>query len=1070
MDRSSSLYKRITSQENIFNAIYALESYVFEQGLLSKSDHQLYIDLSDKYNTSLIDATIHKCQILLDNILIGGQLFRAKVFFKLKKEENGLPVFRPIHSADLISQICMVCMLQIIMFEDTKDGRRLSPLSMMIPHNFYGNVPSTNLHSIFLPWKEQYKKYQDDVLSSCREYKLNNKYLHEVTLDLKDFFPSVHPGILVSYILNFIYIQNQDEIDDYKMVIQRLLTCKLEEDDIYPWRHIYYGPQINGKNAYITKGIPQGLPQSYYFGNLVMVKISEEVAKIIDGDAYYYVDDSVIYTNCSEKSFSKCIIEINNCLTRFESEVDNTEFIGNRSQVRLQKRLKYGVQFHQKGKSAIYDIGKRMDPHFLFEIGDQISKTSQLFLNIDEIDENSSLEKLDALVSLVEQCYENLTDPDGKDLNDAKLLLRFKKFFRFRQSLLQLREKGKVNAEFIASFKSKFLLDSIPLSTFFKNYDSDIFQTEARLIALNTNNGIFDSFLEDITKLEMRMMNIAKIESGESSLYYSKDIKSCEYFNGFESDSYKTLRSILPRHFKFRSTQKINEKFEDLSQFWEKWKKCEDTGLSFSSADKYVKKHSFDYSRMVMNAYSSWVLNVDIDDRSILFKNNHRLMLMKEYRLLAFLRNHYSSEEAFDSFFHDLLNDQDPLCSVEVSPSLSEVMGIFFTDVRNPQYTDHLIRTHNVVSCLWKNGSKFMHAYTLHNEEHSVELIRQASRLAKKIDYFSLKSLDYYILFLACYLHDISLVIHPDIDSFSFDSIITNQKVTKFLEEYKSIKKSDKQYYPKMKHVMLHCFKEVFDYFEGQIRANHPIDSARFIRERAGHHFKYLEASVLELVAKVSESHGYDVFNIYGIKSQAKKELYSLKYMMILVRLADLMDVTSARVNYILLKENFKHMSEVSRFHWISHYITKDASLQTKYRLKEGTQLFDRPIIEDIVVEIDMSIDCRIIKTKENNCHGWERQVIDDNDSHEKRILCFTPSNFHGGVNSSNCKRCDSMCYWIWLKNQYLFKELEALQTYLNNVNSSIIDTRIRIEAHLTNKSVLDKELYDHALSFVMKS
>ena len=34
--------------------------------------------------------------------------------------------------------------------------------------------------------------------------------------------------------------------------------------------------------------------------------------------------------------------------------------------------------------------------------------------------------------------------------------------------------------------------------------------------------------------------------------------------------------------------------------------------------------------------------------------------------------------------------------------------------------------------------------------------------IVKTIDYFVLKPIDYYILFLSCYLHDISMVIHPN--------------------------------------------------------------------------------------------------------------------------------------------------------------------------------------------------------------------------------------------------------------------------------------------------------------------
>lgn len=475
MNTTSRLYKRITSDENIYNAIFALESYIFERGLLSESDLLLYNALSDKYDKKLIEDTIAKCKKCLNHILLEGNLFMAKVYFKLKKEDdNRKPVFRPLHSADLISQICMVCMLQTLMFDDTAQGRKLSPLSMMIPHNFYGNIPSTNLQYIFLPWKEQYKKYQDDVMAKCREYKANNKYDHEITLDLKDFFPSVNPEILITYLLDYVDAEDENEREDFKTILRHLLTCKLDYDDILPWKEVYYGESVNGMNAYITKGIPQGLPQSYFFGNLVMVKISELVAQVIKGDAYYYVDDSVIYTDLLGISFNNAILQINSAIKEYEKSIKReTLFPKNRAHRHLNEKLHYGVSFHEEGKSASYQIGKRMDPHFLFEIGDQISKTSQMFLNIDEIDENTSREKLDALIKVVDRCRQSLKDPEGENSNDAKLLLRYRKYFRFRQSLLQLREQGSITASFIEDFRSRFIDN---LNDFFKYYDSDNFK------------------------------------------------------------------------------------------------------------------------------------------------------------------------------------------------------------------------------------------------------------------------------------------------------------------------------------------------------------------------------------------------------------------------------------------------------------------------------------------------------------------------------------------------------------------------------------------------------------------
>ena len=97
---------------------------------------------------------------------------------------------------------------------------------------------------------------------------------------------------------------------------------------------------------------------------------------------------------------------------------------------------------------------------------------------------------------------------------------------------------------------------------------------------------------------------------------------------------------------------------------------------------------------------------------------------------------------------------------------LQSVSGIFIRHVKDPIKVDQLLVTHSIVKGLWMNGSKYLYAYTLHNEEHAVELIRLCIRILHTVDYFSLKQDDYLILFLACYLHDISMVVQPSLDSF----------------------------------------------------------------------------------------------------------------------------------------------------------------------------------------------------------------------------------------------------------------------------------------------------------------
>lgn len=216
--KKNSLKDSIVSYENIYNAIYSLESYVFEKGLLdcvnpvigtsdniiAKNDLELFYALGDKYNSKLILEVIQACEKRLNEILDTKKkvLFGISVYFKMKKVEGNKLVYRPMHSARLIDMICMVCILAKLMYDDSDGIRNLSELSKLIPHNFYGNLPSTDVKYLFKNWKNQYKSFSDDVVQHCRTYQNSHRYLTEVCLDIQNFFPTVSPKYLYNLIVD----------------------------------------------------------------------------------------------------------------------------------------------------------------------------------------------------------------------------------------------------------------------------------------------------------------------------------------------------------------------------------------------------------------------------------------------------------------------------------------------------------------------------------------------------------------------------------------------------------------------------------------------------------------------------------------------------------------------------------------------------------------------------------------------------------------------------------------------------------------------------------------------------
>ena len=123
MDKQNNTLKtRLLSSENIYLAIYSLESYVKNTFLLSDRDNDRLQLLTDKYNEEYINKWIKKVRKRIEAVL-ADEYFQAEVFFKPKKyNKNSKNVkFRPIHTTTLVDYIAMVSMLNILIYDMQKN-------------------------------------------------------------------------------------------------------------------------------------------------------------------------------------------------------------------------------------------------------------------------------------------------------------------------------------------------------------------------------------------------------------------------------------------------------------------------------------------------------------------------------------------------------------------------------------------------------------------------------------------------------------------------------------------------------------------------------------------------------------------------------------------------------------------------------------------------------------------------------------------------------------------------------------------------------------------------------------
>lgn len=523
-----SLRDIIVSEENVYNAIYCMESYVFEKGLLDdENDLELYNALHDKFNFNIITNVIEECQQKLHAILSNNmELFDVQVYFKIKKFEKGETCqddqirYRPIHTAKLVDQICMVCMLLPLMFDDRSGKRKRSELTKMIPHDFYGNIPSESVEILFMPWINQYKQYTDNIIEHCKQYRKNHKYKTEITLDLKNFFPSISPYFIFEYITQKLqYVLTEEDKKTLEIVLTKLLVFKINARNLEGWESQYYGKEISKTiSEYYSRGIAQGLPQSYFFGNLCMIEIRKKILAHDDFkqcDSFFYVDDSVIYIgqDYDLARFNKTIDDLNSAIKTIGADNNYHEIrqiiksILGEEYVTFQEGLDTTIEFHPNGKSEFCRIEEAgMSIAGLEPLMRNASMAASIYSNVDEIEDIYSKDKLEKVSELIDAEILRLKSKisESKTVNQdstvdtnyesrLKLIKRYNRFYLYRLRLLERRLSDEISKSDIEAFKQRFntscfqgkckfseCLNNIR-EAWFEKYDEEIFQTEARM-------------------------------------------------------------------------------------------------------------------------------------------------------------------------------------------------------------------------------------------------------------------------------------------------------------------------------------------------------------------------------------------------------------------------------------------------------------------------------------------------------------------------------------------------------------------------------------------------------------
>lgn len=209
--------------------------------------------------------------------------------------------------------------------------------------------------------------------------------------------------------------------------------------------------------------------------------------------------------------------------------------------------------------------------------------------------------------------------------------------------------------------------------------------------------------------------------------------------------------------------------------------------------------------------------------------------------------------------------------------------------------------------------------------------------------------------------------------------------------------------------------------------------------------FDFVEDVVKDIVAEISQAHGYDVDEIYKIKSNAKESIVSEKYIKIFLRIGDLLDMSSNRISNAILDNNQNSMSATTRFHWLSHKAISNVDIQVNYYAEDKKEKEDNyswigpgSIIENVRFVIHLDVKHLIGTQRNQNCK-LKFSINGNNDGELKPYFDIDIGS------SGKCSDCNFMVL-MKVKNDYLYMELDALQLYLNRSEANLFKTNIGIK------------------------
>lgn len=450
---------------------------------------------------------------------------------------------------------------------------------------------------------------------------------------------------------------------------------------------------------------------------------------------------------------------------------------------------------------------------------------------------------------------------------------------------------------------------------------------------------------------------------------------------------------------------------------------CEDFNSNYYSLKKnYTDKEYKEDFIEFFNYYFKCNNNYYIDDFG-------KSLPFWKFRILNYLNSVSFDIEYFYWMLENTLENYNEYCQ-SVDGSYLQITKLLEPIHLNSKYIDKIMSVHYFYTSVWKNGSPDLPFYTLHNQEHSIQLIENFMKLwAKMKGYFSLSKLEIYFLVVSCYLHDIGMLHEPEKNEL-YD--MRNDKVANLFKEYeqkKSFGNGDIK-----SEGLLHSLYSINDKVKnlyGDIaRNNHASKSKSDIEFKKS--IPLNDNQERFIIGQISLNHYADSDDVYGKESSIvyDGQIVDIRRISIYLRLLDLTDIGKNRVSKDVLNWNSNRMGLISNFHWIKHLATDGISINSKLvendisldvkRRNNRTKFFNpKPNLEiEFIINYNyLPPSDNLAKSQSNYCKNFK----DTNSNKMYKIV----------GNPCDRKSCNLRCKF--LNTQYYFdNEIVSFNKYIS--------------------------------------